>query len=132
MKINKKISATALTLLAFSIAGCATGSSVSIGKTRPAVQVESVKVYIEPPKKFEVIGIVESASKGGGSNQAKTNRAIERLKQEAAKIGANGVMLGGIGSESAGYVGGYNNGIIYGGVAKNKTVSGKAIYVIEE
>ena len=112
--------------------GCATGSAVSVGKFRPAVPVEFVKVYIEAPKKYEVVGILEASSKGGGSSQSKTNRAVGRLKEEAAKIGANGVLIGNVSSENDGFVGGYNNGIMYGSAKKNKAVGGKAIFVLEE
>lgn len=115
-----------------SVAGCATGSSVQVGRSRPSVPVEAVKLYLEPPKKFEIVGIVEAASKGGGSSQSKTNRAITRLKEEAAKIGGNGVLLEGVNSEIGGFSGGYNNGFIYGHNILNKTVSGKAIFVTEE
>ena len=114
------------------LSGCATGSAVSVGKSRPTVPVDSVKIYIEAPKKFEVVGMVEAASKGGGSSQSKTNRAVDRLKEEAAKIGANGVLIGNVSSESAGFVGGYNSGVMYGSNTKNKAVVGKAIFVIEE
>ena len=38
------------------------------------------------------------------SQQGKTNKAIERLKEEAAELGANGILLTGAGDQYGGTV----------------------------
>ena len=50
-----------------------------------------------PPPEYEEIAMI-SASAGHDfrSNEGLINSAIERLKKEAAKVGANGVLLAGI------------------------------------
>lgn len=69
-------------------------SSVPIGDPRPPIDPESVKLYRTPPAEYEEIALV-SASAGHDfrSSQGVMNSAIKRLKEEAAKVGANGVIL---------------------------------------
>jgi hypothetical protein len=119
------------------LAGCAS-SAVIVGQIRPAISPAQVKLYLNPPKKFEQVALLESSSKASWavSDQGKTDVVIQRLKEEAAKIGANGVLLSGLGSQNAGSVGtasfngstafGVGAGIFY------KAGSGVAIYVTEE
>lgn len=121
--------------------GCAS-SHVLVGKARPPISVDQVKVYLRPPAKFEEIALLEASSKGSMavSQQGKMNKAIERLKEEAAQLGANGVLIQGTGNE---YVGSVNTGsaTAYGNTAygtgvsvpvQHKVASGIAIYVHEE
>ncbi len=73
--------------------------------------------------------------------QGKTDKVVERLKEEAAKLGANGVLLQGIGDQPAGSVGsGFGSatasgnsafGVGFGSSAAiyAKSGSGLAIYV---
>lgn len=119
------------------LAGCAS-SSVVVGTVRPAIAPSQVKLYLNPPKKFEQIALLESSSKASWSfsDQGKTNVVIERLKDEAAKVGANGILLSGMGSQNVGSVGtGTYNGNTAFGVSSGimqKAGSGMAIYVTEE
>jgi hypothetical protein len=119
------------------LAGCAS-SAVVVGQVRPAISPTQVKLYLSPPKKFEQVALLESSSKSSWavSDQGKTDVVIQRLKEEAAKIGANGILLSGVGSQVAGSVGtatvngttafGVNAGVFH------KTGNGLAIYVTEE
>ena len=53
---------TIMLLLSFTILmGCSTGSSIVTGKVRPAINKTEVKVYIDPPSKYETIGLVEAS-----------------------------------------------------------------------
>jgi hypothetical protein len=126
-------------MLAVSIAllGCAS-SAVVVGTVRPAISPAQVKLYLNPPKKFEQVALLESSSKASWaiSDQGKMNVVIERLKEEAAKIGANGVLLRGTGDQSGGTVG---TGTYSGNVAigtgvpiMHKAGNGIAIFVTEE
>ena len=108
--------------------GCATGSSITTGEARPAINPSKVKIYFEPPSQYEIIGMVEASSAVEFSTQAAQNRAVNELKKRAAKIGANGVFLTGTGNRSSG-------GVFVGGVfvqSEVKGVQGQAIYVTQE
>ncbi|SPD72755.1 putative lipoprotein [uncultured Desulfobacterium sp.] len=132
-----KVSTVTFLLLGVAVvSGCATGSSVVTGSRRQAIAPTEVRLYTSAPKRFEVVGLVEASSKGPGTAQSKTNRAVERLKEEAAEIGANGVLLdGGINDKIRGtvsFVGGENSGAVVGRSIVRKALTGKAIYVIKE
>lgn len=132
-------------VLTLMLVGCAS-SAVVVGKIRPPLDVSQVKIYLHPPKKYEEVAIVEASSKAAFAigSQAKTNVVIERLKEEAAKIGANGILLSNMGEQATGAV-----GTAYGTATRNgnqatansygisnsvfqKTGSGLAIFVEEE
>lgn len=93
----KKLSLfTSLFLLIF-FSGCTImdGSAIVTGSKRLPLTSSEVKVYrTSPTENFEEIAIV-SASAGHDFQNSSTllNAAIERLKEEAAKVGANGVVL---------------------------------------
>ena len=91
----------AVTLLA---AGCVT-SHVIVGKVRPAISPDQVQLYVHPPaSKYEEIAILDSSSRHSMSftAQGKTDAVINRLKREAAKLGANGVLLQDVGDQATG------------------------------
>lgn len=131
--------AFALWLLA--LISCAS-SHVMIGKARPPILASDVKLYLRPPAKFEEIALLESSSKSSWSfsDQGKMNKAIERLKEEAAKLGANGVLLHGSGDQYGGTIvtGSVETGpgsSTYSGIgmaAIYKSASGVAIFVEAE
>jgi len=78
------------------ISGCTIidGNSIVTGNTRSSIAVETVRLYRKAPEKYEEIAII-SASAGHDfkKNSSLMNSAILRLKQEAAKVGANGILL---------------------------------------
>jgi len=111
---------------------CATGSVIITGKTRPAIDPAEVKIYLEPPSQYETIGIVEASSDVEISTQAAQDRVIDELKKQAAKIGANGILLNYTGNKSGGMTGFYSGGIFFAGASESKTAQGQAIYVIQE
>lgn len=88
------------------LAGCAS-SHILIGEARPPIKPEQVKLYIHPPAKYEEIALVDASSKSSwaAGDQAKVNKVIERMKIEAAELGANGILIEGVYNESAGSVG---------------------------
>ena len=104
---------------------CASGNALVTGTQRPATNPESVVIYTEAPEKYEVIGIVTASSDATGSAQTDLNYAVAELKKQAAKIGANGILLQDVSSSNSG-------GVFISGVFVSETkqnVSGKAIYV---
>lgn len=108
-----------LLVLALGLAGCATSSHVLTGAARPAISPDQVKLYSEPPQgRYDQIAVIDAISSQSFafSSQQKTDKVIARLKEEAAKLGANGIVLQGIASETSGggvSVGGYGGS--YGG-----------------
>jgi len=90
------------------LVGCAASSHVLVGTARPPISPDQVKIYLHPPAKYEEIAIIDSSSRGGSpafTDQQKMNKAIARLKDEAAKLGANGILLEGAGDQQSGAVG---------------------------
>ncbi len=89
------------------VAGCAT-SHVMIGKARPPISPDEVRIFQRPPDApYEEIARIETSSQGSFAftAQGKTDAVIKRLKDEAAKLGANGVILEGIGEVPSGSIG---------------------------
>jgi len=105
-----------LCAIAVLVAGCATSSHVITGPVRPAISPEEVKIYSQPPPKYEEIGTLEASSRGGFrfSDQGKMDKVIERLKVEAAKLGANGVLLQSTENRVSGSVGTGGGSTSYG------------------
>jgi hypothetical protein len=69
-------------------------SHVMIGTPRPSVDPSQVQIYLRPPARYEEIAIVTADSRGSfrWSSQGTTDFALERLKDEAARLGANGLL----------------------------------------
>lgn len=91
--------AIAVALVVGCAAGCTLtrGSSVLVGTRRPAIDPAAVKLYVQAPAKFEQVAIISSDARNDfASQQNLTDNAIERLKREAASVGANGVLLEGV------------------------------------
>jgi len=124
----KIVKTTVLFFFLIVLFGCATGSTIITGNARSAIAPDEVKIYLDPPSQYEVIGLVEASSDVELSSQAAQDRVINELKNRAAKIGANGVLLTNAGSRTSG--GYYSFGVFYAGEAK--TAQGQAIYVIRE
>lgn len=85
-----------LSLLLMLCAGCANlnSSHVMLGSIRPAVDPSQVRIYLKPPARYEEIAMVMADSRGSfrWSSQGTTDLALERLKREAAQLGANGLL----------------------------------------
>jgi hypothetical protein len=129
--------------VAGTLTACAS-SHVMIGKARSPISPELVQIYTQPPNgNYEEIATLDTSSQGSFSftAQRKTDQVIKRLKQEAAKLGANGVVLRGIGDQVSGSIGtglgqdSYSgNTAVSGGIGisaglHQKVASGIAIYV---
>ena len=120
--MKKIIYLTFVFLFGLILFSCASGSALVTGSPRSATKPDKVIVYSEPPANYEVIGIVSATSDAGLTQQGSLNYALEELKKQAAKIGANGIIIENIYSS--------NNGIWVNETSQN--ISGKAIYVYPE
>lgn len=126
------------------LTACAPSSHVLVGQSRPPITPDQVKIYSHPPATpFEEIAVLDANSKSafGTGGQKSVDKVIERLKIEAAKLGANGVILEGFSDSETGSLGtgvgsdSYGNhsavGVGLGGSLGiyKKTGHGNAIYV---
>ena len=124
---------------ALMLSGCAGSSKVMVGQARPPIDPSQVRIYTSVPPGSQEIAQIESSSAIGFGTQGQTDSAVTRLKTEAAALGANGVVLMGVGSSgsSGGGVsvgGGSWGSSSYGGVGigiptQQKKAVGMAIWV---
>ncbi|PPU91781.1 hypothetical protein [Xanthomonas albilineans] len=124
--------------LLFALAGCASSSKVMVGAARPAIDPALVQIYSTPPAGAVDIAQLEASSAAGFGTQGQTDAALARLKQEAAKLGANGVVLIGVSSQRSGggvslgggsYGGHVGGGLGIGIPTTQKRAAGMAIWV---
>lgn len=116
------------------LGGCATGSALVTGVKRESINPDLVKVYHFPPANYELVGIVKSSSEMGFGEQHNLDLALEEIKEQAAKVGANGVILQGIEEVVIGGGGtfipnGYGGGFFVSSHSTKQAVSGTAIYI---
>lgn len=82
-------------VLAVALAGCASVSHTMISDPRAPIAVEQVRVYLQPPATRYVEIALLDASTGdftyGAQNRDDT--LMLKLRTEAAKLGANGVLI---------------------------------------
>ncbi len=114
-----------------------------VGTVRAPISTAEVKLYAQPPPVFEEVAILNAWShslfRPGGRHA--TDKVIARLKRRAAKVGANGIILGDFSDDQTGSLGTglgtdtytHNSSISLGaggaiGIYK-KTGKGRAIYV---
>ncbi len=122
-----------VTLFAFAcINGCTTGSAIVTGQERSPIDPAAVTIYFDPPADYEVVGIVEAASDVFPFyKKTALERAFAELKEQAAKIGANGVIGWEVGEiKEMVYRYDPNAGTSYPAWETTKTVRGTAIFVI--
>ena len=111
----------ALCSLIAGVAACATDSVVVTGAARPAISPADVKIYSRPPAVFEEIAIL-NASKNSAfttGGQKTVDKVIAGLKIQAAKVGANGVILEGFSDSQTGSLG---SGVGSSSVSSNSAV----------
>jgi hypothetical protein len=118
-------------------------SNVMVGEKRPPLNITEVKLYTTPPAKYVEIAILSvDAGHDFKPDQTVMDEAVERVKQEAAALGANGVIITSLGEKGSGSSVGVGTGtsMINGGVVTSnalmvmtgqrfKNISGMAIFV---
>jgi hypothetical protein len=129
-------------LAGFLLASCGTNVTM-LGPARPAISPAAVRIYQVPPRHFEQIAIINSSA--GTTwifpNHDSLNDAFVDLRNEAAALGANGVLLQAVydqpvgalsvggGGFGYGHSGFYGGGGSVGGPLINRRVQAIAIYV---
>jgi hypothetical protein len=138
----KPVHLSALVLCVLLLVACTTTSHVITGKTRTPIDPSQVKVYSTAPPSYEEIAVIDATTRLSFSSgdQKKIDAVMERLRKEAASLGANGILRQSTGTESGGGVStGIGTGFGIGGglsigtgiftASDNKTGRGLAIYV---
>ena len=99
--------AISLTVVMPLLASCAaTSDFVLVGHLRPPISPDAVRLFWEPPPRFEEVATVDASSGPSLTSQhAKVNRALEALRRQAAELGANGVLVQDIEDDEGGTVG---------------------------
>jgi hypothetical protein len=130
-------------LAVMAIAACAPSSHILVGTARAPISPDQVKIYSAAPPVFDEIAILNASSKSVFSpgGQRAIDQVIQRLKVQAAQLGANGVILEGFVDNQTGAIGtgvgsdsySRNSSVGVGvggslGIFK-KTGQGRAIYV---
>ena len=79
---------------------CHPVSHIVVGNKREPTRPTDVKVYLDYPESYEKIALVDAGSNFSFKDpvilfawQSKMNKALERLKIEAASLGANGILI---------------------------------------
>ena len=79
---------------------CHPVSHIVVGSKREPTSPTDVKVYLDYPESYEKIALVDAGSNFSFKDpvilfawQSKMNKALERLKIEAASLGANGILI---------------------------------------
>ena len=100
ISIMKKIDIKFLFLLVFILKSCYPVSHIIIGEIQTPLDYNNVKIYHDYPDTYDKIAIIEASSDLAFkdlsiefTHQQKTNKALDRLKKEAASLGANGIVL---------------------------------------
>jgi len=80
--------------------GCVPVSHIVVGGTREPIDPSNVEIYLDYPEKYEKIALIDAGSNFAFKDpvilfdwQSKMDKATERLKIEAAKLGANGIVI---------------------------------------
>ena len=87
-------------LISILIIGCYPVSHMIVGDTRETISPSEVIIYLDFPKEYETIALIEASSEFAFKDpsinitwQSKSDKIIERLKMEASNLGANGVVI---------------------------------------
>jgi hypothetical protein len=84
-----------LVVLLLIVTGCVSGSHLATGNYRPPTDAAMIQVYQTAPTNSVTLGNVSAFSLNGLTWQQAQDSAVRRLKREAAKLGANGIVVTG-------------------------------------
>lgn len=130
-------------IIGASFSGCIIqkGTHIRTGEALPATNPDQVKIYMAPPAKYKVVGqVTGEGSHAFVSKQALVDAALAKAKKEAAKLGANGILLQNVADKAANSIGMVNmtstgnisTGMFVGGGITDKAVTAWAIVVEQE
>lgn len=97
MKSPSRVSTTRTLIgsLLFSIivAACASGTALVTGAKREPTNPATIRLVHTMPDGADVIARVEASSDSGLTDQGSLDYALEELKKQAAKVGANALVI---------------------------------------
>ena len=80
--------------------GCVPVSHIIVGDKREPINPSDVEIYLDYPEQYDKIALIDAGSNFAFKDpailfdwQSKMDKATERLRIEAAKLGANGIMI---------------------------------------
>src|SRR4030088_2006714 len=99
---------TPIAVLTLGLAACAPSSHILVGAARPPISPSEVKLYLQPPPSFQEVAILNASANSmfGTGGQGSVDKVVQRLKEQAAKLGANGILLEGMSDRETGSLGG--------------------------
>lgn len=130
-----------IVLVVTSLAGCAGPSNsreiVVVNLPSPAVASANVKVYLQPPKKYTAITTITSSSKGSSAitDQDRRNVVLERIREMAGMLGANGILIrdiDGVSGNGGGGASGNGNGSAGATAGINPKVGSATAIIVEQ
>ena len=80
-------------IAALVLSACTTSTVVRMGEMYAPINPEQVRVFFQAPDEYQVLGVMDVHSEIVFSNRKAQDRAIKRLIEDAAAIGANGVLV---------------------------------------
>lgn len=80
-------------LLSILVAACASGTALVTGTKREPTNPATIRLVHTMPEGADVIARVEASSDGGLTDQGSLDYAVEELKKQAAKVGANALVI---------------------------------------
>ena len=111
IRILKIICLKCFLISIFTLKSCYPVSHIIIGEIQTPLDYNNVKVYHDYPDAYDKIAIIEASSDLAFkdlsiefTHQQKTNKALDRLKKEAASLGANGIVLQNISTTTKQYL----------------------------
>ena len=97
--MHKMIKNLVILIVMFFI-GCVPVSHIIVGDKREPINPSNVEIYLDYPEQYEKIALIDAGSNFAFKDpailfdwQSKMDKATERLRIEAAKLGANGIMI---------------------------------------
>jgi hypothetical protein len=141
--MNQRLNAMAA--MALVLAGCESTSRVMLGPTYPAITPDQVHIYFQPPTRYREVALLETESGPFTyGEQHKMDAVLGKLRVEAAKLGANGVLFQGtetgyggsnvgvgVGGSNYGHSSSYGGGVGFSISPTQKYAHGMAIYVTD-
>ena len=113
--MKKLITVIIISVLLF---GCSSANIVVTGKTRPPISPSSVVIYNEQtiPAHYEIIGRINVQSESTLGRSGAHKRNIEKLRNKAASVGGNGLIIGDVNNSHNAWGDGFmsmNSTVIY-------------------
>ena len=97
--MHKMIKNLVILIVMFFI-GCVPVSHIIVGDKREPINPSDVEIYLDYPEQYDKIALIDAGSNFAFKDpailfdwQSKMDKATERLKIEAAKLGANGILI---------------------------------------